>query len=281
MLSLRTEWFKDITNYREDNELSFKNTALIPRIGLGYELNENVNLYATYLEGYQPQSNTVALMPSTVNYFWASESAAQFDPLISDLIELGFKTELFKKRFTWTGALYQINQKNILMSANDPDNPDLLTQRGADRSRGFETDLAGYILPNWQINASYSFVDAKIVYDDDETLIGERKENTPRHGGNLWTRYNLPSIGKGNRIGFGLGINAQGSRIPWYTRAFKLPAFVVADAAIYYTAPGNKLQVALNVNNVFDQTYWNGAQTLTRLFPGEPRNFMLTSTYRF
>ncbi|OYU92916.1 MAG: TonB-dependent siderophore receptor [Bacteroidetes bacterium B1(2017)] len=281
LLSLRNEWFEDITNYNAPNEASFKNTALIPRIGLTYEVTKNINVYGTYLEGYQPQSNTVTLMPSTGAYFWTPTSAATFKPLISDLKELGMKADLLDKRFTLNMAFYEINQKNILMSANDPTKPDLLVQRGADRSRGFETDLAGYILPNWQINASYSFIDAKIIADANETLVGQCKENVAKHSGNIWTRYNFGANSKLKDLGIGAGMNAQGSRIPWFSRAFEVPAFTTFDAAIYYTPSKSNVQMALNMNNIFDKTYWIGAQNYTRLFPGAPRNFMLTATYKF
>ena len=100
LISIRKEWFKDITNYNAPNEQSFKNEALIPRIGLTYEINKNINVFGTYLEGYQPQSNTVTLMPNTGNYYWTTTSAATFKPLISDLKELGMKADFLNKRFT-------------------------------------------------------------------------------------------------------------------------------------------------------------------------------------
>ncbi len=281
LLSLRAEWFEDVTNVDAPNEASFENTAIIPRLGLTYAVTDDLNVYATYLGGYQPQSNTVSLMPSTGNFFWASESAAQFDPLISDLVEVGFKANVLQNRFAWTGAVYEINQENILMSANDPDNPDRLTQRGADRSRGFETDLTGFLTPEWQVVASYAFVDAEIVFDDDETLIGAQKENAPRHSGALWTRYSFRPGSRAAGFGVGAGLTAQGSRVPWFTRAFEIPGYAVFDAALYYTAPNDKARVSLLVDNLFDETYHLGAQTLTRLFPGAPRNLMLTTTYRF
>jgi iron complex outermembrane recepter protein len=281
LLSLRKEWFEDITNFEAPNEASFTNTALIPRIGLTYSVSKNINLYGTYLKGFQPQSNTVTLMPSTGAFFWTAKSAATFQPLLSDLKEFGAKIDLFNGRMTLNTAIYEINQKNILMNANDPTQPDLLVQRGADRSRGFEVDLAGYILPNWQINASYSYIDAKIVMDANEKLIGERKENTPTHSGNIWTRYNFREIRALQDLGIGFGIQSQGSKVPWFNRGFEVPAFTVCDAAFYYTPAKSSVQLAMNINNVFNSTYWLGAQNYTRLFPGAPRNVMLTATYRF
>jgi iron complex outermembrane receptor protein len=281
LLSLRNEWYEDITNYDTPNERSFTNVVLLPRIGLTYEISKSINVYATYLEGMQPQSNTVTLMPNTGAFFWASESAARFKPLISDLKELGMKSELFDKKITLNAAVYQINQQNILMNANLPDFPDSLVQRGADRSSGFELDATGYLHPNWQITASYSFIDAKIVDDTKEELIGQRKENTPRNSGNLWTRYNFGETSKLRDLGIGLGVQAQSRRIPWFSRAFEVPGFVLFDAAVYYAPQKSIVQIALNANNLMNKTYWVGAQNYTRLFPGAPRNIMLTATYKF
>lgn len=281
LLSLRQEWFEDITGYKTPTELSFKNSALIPRIGLTYSVTSNINVYGTYLTGFQPQSNTVTLMPSTGNFFWATRSAAQFKPLESDLKELGAKGEFFNGQLQATLAVYEINQKNILMNANDPTQPDLLVQRGADRSRGFELDITGYVTKNWQIYASYSYIDAVIINDANSNLIGLRKENTPQNSANLWTRYNFPENTLLKDLGIGLGVQHQGSRVPWFTRDFEVPAFTVFDAALYYTPVRSNIQLALNVGNLFDETYWLGAQNYTRLFPAAPRNFMLSATYKF
>lgn len=281
LLSLRNEWFEDITNIDTPNEQSFTNVVLLPRLGLTYEISKSVNVYATFLEGMQPQSNTVTLMPNTGSFFWAPESAARFKPLISDLKEVGMKSELFDKKITLNAAVYEINQKNILMNANLPDFPDSLVQRGADRSRGLEFDATGYLHPNWQITASYSYINAKIIDDTNEELIGLRKENTPKHSGNLWTRYNFGETSKLHDLGIGFGVQAQGSRIPWFTRAFEVPEFVLFDAAAYYVPQKTNIQIAVNANNLLNKTYWVGAQNYTRLFPGAPRNFMLTATYKF
>lgn len=274
LLGLRNEWFKDITNYKSENELTVKKEKLLPRVGITYALNKNINVYATYLEGFQPQSNTVTLMPV------AAPTGSTFDPLISDLKEIGLKADLIGNKIHLTVALYEINQKNILMNANDPVNPDLLVTRGAERSRGFELDVAGYILPNWQINASYSYINAKILEDQNPDLVGSRKQNTPISSSNIWTRYNFESLILAD-LGIGLGMQYSGNMVPWFVRDFTIPSFVVFDAALYYSPDKSNFQIALNINNLFDKTYWIGAQNYLRLFPGAPRNAMLTATYKF
>jgi iron complex outermembrane receptor protein len=277
LLGLRNEWFEDITNYKTNKELIVKKSALLPRVGVTYAVNSAINVYTTYLEGYQPQSNTVTLMPQTGTL----PAGSLFDPLESNLKEFGLKTTFLNNSMSFNAAVYEINQHNILMNANDPENPDLLVTRGAERSRGFECDLAGYITPDWQINASYSYIDAKITNDKNTSLIGARKQNTPKNSANLWTRYNFGADTALKALGVGLGMQYQSSKVPWFTRDFTLPDFTVFDAAVYYKPNNSNMQVALNAGNLLNKTYWLGAQNYLRLFPGAPRNFTLTITYKF
>ncbi len=279
LVSARYEWFEDITNFDLADEQTFRNEAFIPRLGLSYELTKEVNVYATYLEGFQPQSNTVDLMPNTESFFWSPNSAAQFAPLISDLKEIGAKGTFLNDHVTMSVAFYEINQENVLIPSEEEIGQ--FVQRGADRSRGFEWDLAGYALPNLQLNASYSYIDAEIVADDDETLIGQRKENTPEHNANLWTRYNLGNNTPLNGLGAGLGVQYSSDRIPWFTRDFMVPDFFLLDAAIYYQPVNSKMQLMVKMNNILNKKYWIGALNYTRLFPGAPRNLLLTVTYKF
>jgi len=277
LLGLRNEWFEDITNYKTNNEITVKKSALLPRIGITYAVNSSINLYTTYLEGYQPQSNTTNLMPQTGSL----PAGSLFKPLESDLKEFGIKAAFLNNTISFNAAVYEINQRNILMKANDPINPDLLVTRGGERSRGFECDLTGYITPDWQINASYSYIDAKITNDADASLIGQRKQNTPKNSANFWTRYNFASDSVLDDFGIGLGMQYQSSKIPWFTRDFTLPDFTIFDAALYYKPSKTNMQIAVNAGNLLNRTYWLGAQNYLRLFPGSPRNASLTVTYKF
>ena len=275
LLGLRQEWHDDYSNYKVGNEKKSSRQKVLPRFGITYELNPNVNLYGTYLQGYQPQGNTSNLVvvppPAGTNY----------KPLTSDLKEIGAKSEWMNRTLMVNISIFEINQKNLLMNANDPIDPNLLIERGAQRSRGIEVEASGFILPNWQFNAGYSYVDALITQDYNPILNGQRVQNTPQHSGSLWTRYDLNDNRVLKGIGIGAGIQYSGDKLPWYTRDFTLPAYTLVDAALYYSPPKSKVQLAMNVNNVFNRTYWVGAQTYLRLFPGTPRNVMFNATYRF
>lgn len=276
---VRQEWFQDITKFKKSDETSFDNTKLLYRLGITYSITDEINIYGTYLTGYQPQSNTVTLMPNTGS-FSGSNSAARFKPLTSDLKEFGMKAQLFG-RIAVNLTLYEINQRNILINANNPAEPDELIQRGADRSRGFEAEFTGYIVPQWHIYGGYSYIDAKVLNDSNADLNGKRKENTSKNSVNIWTRYNFSNIKALRNFGVGLGMLYQSSKVPWFTRSFELPSYATVDAALYYSPFRSKVQFSINVNNITNTSYWIGAQNYLRLFPGAPRNYLITATYKF
>ena len=284
LFSLRREWFKDELNYDKPTKVTYKNTALIPRVGLSYEINTNINVYGTYLEGFQPQMNTASLMPIIANnFFWSADSPSQFDPLESNLIEFGVKANLFNGRANASLAAYRIKQKNILMQVPDLNAPGgfVFSQRGSDRSQGVEFDFSGYILSNLQVSASYAYIDAIIEADENQSLVGQRKEATPEHSANVWAKYNFKNNSILPGISVGMGVQYSGDKLGWYDRNLELPEYTVVDAAVYYKPRASDLEFTLKVNNLLDTVYWTGAINNTRLFPGAPQNFMFSTTYKF
>ena len=281
LVNLRYEWFTDIFNYQGDEE-EFETNAFVPRLGLTYEVTKNISVYTTYLEGFQPHTNTVSLSPSAEGFFWAA-SPARFDPLESSLIEVGAKGEFLNGRVFANLALFDITQKNILLG--DTYDLENLTTRGEQRSKGFEMDVSGYVTPNLQLIASYGYTDAEIVEDAIEDFIGERIGGAPEHNANFWGRYDFTNkILKG--IGVGFGAQYVGERYTWYNPTYLtdrvlLPEYTVFDGAVYYKPNNTGMQLTLKVNNLFDETYWLGGLSPSRLGPGAPRNFLLTATYKF
>lgn len=274
-LSLRQEWFQDITGYKENNEMVVKDSKLIPRIGLTYNVNDEINVYASYIEGFQPQSNTASLAPVAI------PEGRAFEPLRSQSREIGMKADFFNKKIHMDVAVYEIRQRNILLNANDPAEPDRLVTRGQERSRGFELDIIGTILPQWQLFASYGYNDAVITDDINPALVGARKQNTPFHSANIWQKYSFAESSFLKDIAVGFGVQYSGNKVPMYNRSFLVPAYTVFDAAIYYSPKQGPVKISFNVSNLFNTTYWLGAQNYLRLFPGAPRNAMLTAVYKF
>ena len=266
LLGFRQEFYTDYSNNGQANELRQTQQAFIPRAGLIYTLTPQINLYGTYTAGYEPQS------PAT---FSNPNAGGPFDPSRSAMWEAGAKGGFFNDRLAVNFALYQIKQSNALVTANDASNPDLLRQR-KEQSRGLELELIGNLLPNLMVNANYAYNEATII-EGIPTEIGMQKGNAPKHAGNAWLRYSL-SNGLLNGLGLGIGLNYSDRRNTEIS-TLQLPSFVTTDAAAYYTI--NKIRLALNVNNLFNEKYWIAGYNYTRIFPGEPRNMMFSLSKMF
>ncbi len=269
LLGLRQEYFTDILDYKKTTEKKVEQKALLPRIGLVYTPLEQVSLYGTYTEGYQPQSAATIGDPALYG--------GPFDPLISNMYEVGAKTELFEKRLSANLAFYRIEQNNVLVNANNPGNTQELTQIGQQRSKGIELDINGAILPNFSITANFAISRNETTKSDKPELIGTLAANAPKAQGGLWAKYTFlnPDL-KG--LGVGAGVNYTGKRNTLNT-ILELPEYTLFSAALYYNI--DKFKISGNLNNVFNKTHWVGGYDFNRLYPGTPRNFLIGIGYTF
>lgn len=279
LLSLRREWIVETHHKSWTTERTIRHTALLPRIGLSYALSKQLSLYATYLKGFQPQTNSEVMPVIGDNSLMDNPAIMAFAPLKSSLYEAGVKGEFLRNRLKATLSVFQINQSNILM--RDPSDPDAWVQRGEDRSRGIEMEIAGTVLPELQISAAYGYIDAVIKNDTNPLLVGERKEATPKHNASLWAKYSFGPAALLRGLSIGAGIQHSSSRLGWYDRTLVLPAYTVADAVIAYSPQGMNVDFSLKINNLFNTRYWTGAIYRSWLFPGTPRSFVFTTSYRF
>lgn len=269
LIGFRYDEYIDRTNYEKPNEEKVKQHSFLPRVGLTYTLNPNINLYSTYVKGYNPQTASVIANPN---------AGGPFDPLENNMIEVGGKSSWFNDNLFVTLALYKIEQKNTLYTANDATNPDLMRAVGKEDSKGIEVDITGNILPQWSISAAYSYNESHITDSPIAEEVGRQKPNTPNNQGNLWTRYNFTN-GTLKDFGIAFGANYVTTRTMSQTNTQTLPGYTVTNAALYYTI--NKFKLQLNANNLANKTYWVGGYDYIRLFPGAPRNWMLTLGYSF
>lgn len=269
LVGVRYEYYTDFANYATSTEAKTHSSAWLPRFGLVYTLNRHINIYSTYVMGYNPQTAATLSNPN---------AGGPFDPVTSNMIEAGAKSSWFNDRLSITTAVYQIEQKNTLYNANVVGQPDLLRQVGKERSRGVEFDVTGRIMPNWSILASYAYNDAIITDSTIPAEVGNQKPNAPHNMANIWTRYNL-NRGPLSGLGIGLGANYVDKRTLSINLAQTIPNYTLVDAALFYTI--GKMQLQFNANNITGKKYWVGGYDYIRLFPGAPSNYLLTMNYSF
>ena len=277
LLGLRKEFFMDYINYKENNEEKIEQQALIPRVGLVITANDNINFYSTWMKGFEPQ--TAAIQSDPDRY------GGPFDPVYSELYEMGVKTDWFNNRLSATASVFKITQQNSLYDAFPAviGKPDLKMQIGEEESNGFEFDLAGEITPNWSILANYAYIDARITKtaQNNEKDFDMQRPSTPRHSGNIWTKY-IITEGSLKHLGFGAGYNFVTERygqVGRRTNTTVYPGYGLVNAVLYYKI--NQIQLQLNLNNVLNQTHWVGGYDKLRSFPGAPRNINASVTYKF
>jgi iron complex outermembrane receptor protein len=269
LLALRQEYYTDVEGYGKNDPHNVKQQQLLPRVGLVYTPFKQVSFYGTYTFGFQPQSAGIIGDKETYG--------GPFDPLVSNMVEAGAKMEWIQNRLSTNIALYRIEENNILINAGDPGNPDLLRQIGQQTGKGIELDVYGHIVTNLSITANLAFNYNEITKSDDKSQLGRQADNAPKAEGGIWLKYRF-TANKLKGLGVALGSNFQQSKLAADGK-LKLPAYTLANTALYYKI--DKFKISANFNNIFNKTYWLGADSFTRLFPGKPRNIIVGIGYVF
>ena len=273
LLGARMEWFTDVTQNKNGSESKTHQHAFTPRVGLVYSVVPSTNVYATWIRGFEPQSVAVQSNPG---------SGGPFDPVESELWEIGAKGEYLNKRLSVTTALFSLHQKNTLYNAGVSGQPDLMVPIGEELSRGVEFDVSGRILPYWSIMANYAFNVAEISKAPEGTKdLNLQRPGTPRHSANLWTKFIVPA-GMLRNLGIGVGLNGVSERKGQVGRrenVVSYPGYALLNLALYYKV--QEVQIQVNLNNALNKQYYISGYDRLRSFPGAPRNINLTINYRF
>uniref|UniRef100_UPI0025EF4E18 TonB-dependent siderophore receptor n=1 Tax=uncultured Nevskia sp. TaxID=228950 RepID=UPI0025EF4E18 len=242
---------------------------LTPFFAVIYDVLEQVSLYASYADIFQPQnalqSNGTLINPRTGSQY-----------------ETGVKAEFLNQRVIAQFALFRLQDQDRAIT--DPTDIRFFVSSGKVRSQGFEAEVTGMLLPGWNLSAGYTHVDTQYRVG---TVTQEGQSFapfTPRHSANLWTRYQIAN-GALQGLSFGGGLRAVSSFYSEVTGAN--PARFVADA---YTLLSMQLGYELNshwsanltVNNLLDEKYYEKVSSSFRQnFYGEPRSFTLALRAKF
>ncbi|MEM1254642.1 MAG: TonB-dependent receptor [Cyanobacteria bacterium P01_H01_bin.21] len=234
------------------SESTINEDAFTPRIGVVYQPIEEVSLYGSYSTSFLPNTAT-----TVEGELMKPERGEQF--------EIGARAELLEGRLTANLALFDITKENVATA--DPDNFSFSVATGEQRSRGVELDIAGEILPGWNIIANYAYTDAEIT-DDEDGNEGNRLTGAPENNVNLWTTYDIQN-GPLEGLGFGLGVNYVSERFGDTANSFTADEYFLTNAAVSYKR--DNWRAAFNIRNLFDVDYIESAgRTRTiGISPGE------------
>lgn len=257
----------------DDPEYEITNTKFTPRLGLTYLFSDAMSVYALHDESFLPQRGAIF-------------GGGRLPVLTGSNNEIGIKTMLLQKQLFVNASVYDIRKNDV--GTTDQLHPGFYLKTGQVRSTGFDFDVMGKVTPELVVTANYSYVNARITKDDDETLVGLRNNGTAAHLANAWMKY---TIGKGilQGLGFGAGMQYTGERSgvwPGWNSAsgnMYVPANTLFDASLSYTT--DRFSVIFNIYNLTNVKYAANGSYYPDLEEwifdvGTPSNFRLQTTIR-
>lgn len=234
-----------------------------PYAGVVWDVTPTISAYASYVDIFAPQTEK-------------DKDDKVLDPRIGWQAEAGVKGAFYDGRLNAAMSYFRIRDTNRAMS--DPDNQfgcnggPCSIAGGLQQTQGWDLEVNGRVTPNWDMSASYVYMDAEVLQATSQASIGTNfAPRTPKQMLRLWNTYRFGQSGW--QIGGGANIR---SALEDRSRKLRNPGVAVFNALVGYQI-NHKLQLTLNINNLFDRKYFEGMGTSTnRWFYGEPRSFMLT-----
>jgi iron complex outermembrane receptor protein len=241
------------------------------RIGTTYDLTPGITLYGQYTTAVVPVSTI--LLQSIVNTTYTLTKGLSY--------EAGFKASALGNRVTLTGAVYRIEQRDIL--TRDPNTPQQAVQGGEQSSQGAELSLAAAMSEQLSLAAGASYTEAR--YDQLSELIagtridrsGNRPINTPSttlNGSAFYTLRTIPvTVG-----GFVRHVSG------FYTdvaNTYFVRGRTTIDASISYRV-STAASLSLRGRNLTDAFYgeYSGYPT-TNVYIGAPRSVEIALSTHF
>ena len=252
----------DVNDIQSGLLLNRTDEKFSPRFGAIYKPQENISIYASYAKSFLPRSGDqfLTLNPTTANL--APETFVNY--------EIGVKWDL-TSGLSLTTALFRLDRDDQAILLDNQGNSTL----SGSRTEGVELQLVGKLTESWQINAGYSYLNGQ--QRNASTIGGQdlRLFQVPEHMISLWTKYDFTEQFAG-----GIGVTHQSSQFATNDNSVRIPAFTRVDAALYYDL-SEKVQVQLNVENLFDETYFPSVHNNDNISTGEPLNARLTVKFGF
>lgn len=266
------------TRYRERG-------VFTPYAGLTYDLDATWTAYASLAQTYKSQASRLAgPLPGT-----------SLDPVTGRNYEVGVKGSHAGGRYTSAVAVYRLERRGE--AVRDPDYPDSVAgldgsnccwvDGGDVVSQGLDLELAGELLPGWQVFAGYTYNSNKNRQADSVRFSSV----TPRHLVKFWSMVRLRGKLADWRVGGGVNVQSahyvsgtantfnpasgqyNGPSVPFRSSQ---AGYAVWNARAEYRIDANWL-AAINVDNLFDKRYY---QTVGPVgywnWYGEPRSITLS-----
>jgi len=245
--------------YKESSEFT-------PFAALTYEINPVWTAYVSYADIFRSQSN------------FYTTSGAPLDPATGDNYEAGVKGSHFGGKLNSSFALFRTIEDGRAITvvaspcAGSPIGGACSANDGKVRSQGIDTELSGEVMPRWQMAGGYTFNETKYLRDTTANQGTPLASFTPRHMFKLWSTYQLPNSLSSWTVGGGVNLQSMAYKTAGTAR-MEQGGYAVWSARATYRINRN-LTAALNINNIFDKSYYQtiGSATTGGNWYGTPRS---------
>ena len=256
LAGLRWEHFDQrLDNRTSDRRSRQRHDTLTQRLGLLYQLTPQVGLFANASTSFKPNNGL-------------DRAGQSFAPEEGLGYEAGVKLGLLKDRLGATLAAFHLTKENVLTA--DPLDPTFQAAAGEARSRGFDLQLSGQLSDALRLIGALAFIDAEVTEGDARLPSGSRLLGVPRRSGSLLAVYEFQD-GAWRGADVGAAYTYVGDRSGESGSDFQLPSYQTLDLLAHYRVNA-RLKLGAQLNNLFDETYYERSYSSLWVMPGEPRS---------
>ena len=255
---------KDATN--TDRSKNFSGNA-----ALSYVFDSGFVPYLSYAESFQPASNA------------SVDPVKSYKPTEGKQWELGVKYQPPGTNTLLSAAIYDLTQKNVLVTRFGSGGESITDQAGEVKVKGLELEAVSDVTENLKVIAAYTLAKSEVQTG---TYKGNRLQLMPNQQASLWTDYTWHD---GMLDGFGIGFGARYTGNTYGDQANtwlgKADAYTVFDGAVHYDLGrlNNSLKgasVKLNATNLFDKQYISTCDA-SYCYYGDQRSVVASATYQW
>ncbi len=295
--------FRTDTDFR-NGTLQRKDKKFTPRVALGYKVNADHNVYASYSEGFKgggfdPRLNMVGTRLTE------AQARAGYDPETIETYELGLKSAFNGGRITTNAAVFYSDYKDVQIPGSvaidtngdgrDDSFAGVTTNAGKAKIKGVELEAIANITRDFTIAGMYSYIDADYKeYIVAGVNVADQRvfQNTPKNSANLRANYDiaLPIMGHNGKVSLIGSVSYKGATNQFETVSLlDQPSYKLWDASIVWTRADGKIRAGIHGKNLNDERYKTAGYLFPTLgnegtltaFYGNPRTVSATLEYRF
>jgi outer membrane receptor for ferric coprogen and ferric-rhodotorulic acid len=254
----------------EETSIQRETGESTPYAGIIWDATKHLSLYVSYADIFRSQIGRKFSGDED------SPDAGLVDPSVGWQTEFGVKGEFFDKRLNVTAAIFRLEDTGRSYYADTYDDIDYYYNAGKVRNDGVEFEVSGMPWPGYELTGGYTYLNSEVRTGSASMQGKPLNDLNPKHQFKLWGVRRFP---------FGLSV---GGGFTWISArawnratspALSQGSYSLAHAYVNYSVTQN-LTVSLNVNNIYDTTYYTrfgGMGTIV----GEPRNVTLGFRYDF